>query len=542
MSAVYLHAPEASALIAVVGVATAFFAATIAIVQTDIKKVLAYSTVSQLGYMFLGVGVGAFSAGFFHVVTHAFFKACLFLGAGSVIHALHARIHGVDASQDMRNMGGLRKYLPHTFWTFAASWAAIVGFPFTSGFFSKDEILLKAYTSSVMATSLPEGERAFQWPLWAGTVLYSLGLAGAVMTAFYMTRLFVGIFFGNFKGWKIVKHWHEPEHEHGHDAHHAAEPGEKLEGPKPHESPWQMWVPLAILGSLAAVAGFLNAQFLHMTAFEHWLEPVFHHASGSVRVAEGAEAKVPMFLAAAVVAFAVGVGAAYWVYVTQKGRPARELTEKAPGLYELVLDKWRIDELYDATVIGAVDTLAEISVWIDKWIVDGIIAGLSAFVVAAVGTLLRFLQTGRVQAYAAVMVIGLGGLGWFFFMPRAEWRSVENQATGAYSVTAAPGFGYSYKWDDDKAYGDDAERSFTLAPEGKRKVRLTVKNAFGRVATKEETFERPKPDKSAVVEVEPDEKGKLRPMPRTPGERPARQPLAPGRPGPGMPGIQQVNP
>ncbi|HLS86553.1 MAG TPA: NADH-quinone oxidoreductase subunit L, partial [Burkholderiales bacterium] len=147
MSVVFVLSPAAMFTIALVGACTALFAATIAFAQNDIKKVLAYSTVSQLGYMFLGVGVGAFTAGFFHVLTHAFFKACLFLGAGSVIHAMHARIHDTERSQDMRNMGGLRRYMPYTFATFAAAWAAIVGFPLTSGFFSKDEILLKAYTA-----------------------------------------------------------------------------------------------------------------------------------------------------------------------------------------------------------------------------------------------------------------------------------------------------------------------------------------------------------------------------------------------------------
>ncbi len=163
MSFVFVLSPFAMFVVAMVGAVTAVFAATIAFAQRDIKKVLAYSTVSQLGYMFLGVGVGAFTAGFFHVVTHAFFKACLFLGAGSVIHAMHARIHDSSASQDMDNMGGLRKYMPITFWTFAASWAAIVGFPFTSGFFSKDEILFQSFTMSVTspvaggAWTLPAG-------------------------------------------------------------------------------------------------------------------------------------------------------------------------------------------------------------------------------------------------------------------------------------------------------------------------------------------------------------------------------------------------
>src|SRR5450755_781215 len=315
LSFVMVLSPAAMAVVAFTGAFTALFAASIAFAQNDIKKVLAYSTVSQLGYMFLGVGVGAFTAGFFHVITHAFFKACMFLGAGSVIHAMHARIHDTDASQDMRKMGGLRKYMPITFWTFAASWAAIVGLPGTSGFFSKDEILLKAYTSFVKPP-VPGNQLSgagitidlFQWPEWAGTALYAIGLTTALMTAFYMTRLFIGIFFGEFKGWKIVKHWKEPEHGDSHDdghghAHHHHTPGEPLEGPAPHESPWQMWLPLAILGGLAAVSGFFNAAPLHITPFDHWLEPVFEKAMDQVQLIEDADSKVPLFLGLAFAAF-----------------------------------------------------------------------------------------------------------------------------------------------------------------------------------------------------------------------------------------------
>src|SRR6185369_7778118 len=206
---------------------------------------------------------------------------CMFLGAGSVIHAMHARIHDTDASQDMRNMGGLRKYMPYTFWTFAISWAAIIGIPGTSGFFSKDEILLKAYSSYIATQPMPD---SFEWPKWGGTLLYALGFAGAIMTAFYMTRLFIGTFFGDFKGWKIVKKWKEPAHEHGHDAHHHHDAGEPLEGPVPHESPWQMWVPLAVLAFGAAFGGFLNAGALELfhidlMPLDHFLEPVFEKAA-----------------------------------------------------------------------------------------------------------------------------------------------------------------------------------------------------------------------------------------------------------------------
>jgi len=540
-------------IIAFTGAITALYAAAIAMVQNDIKKVLAYSTVSQLGYMFLGVGVGAFTAGFFHVITHAFFKACLFLGAGSVIHAMHGRIHDAEASQDMRFMGGLRRYLPITFVTFLASWAAIVGFPLTSGFFSKDAILLSAFSSRIVApqTHVPAPFGAtlelFTWPTWAGTALYAMGVAGAVMTAFYMTRLLIGIFYGDFRGWKIVKQWKEPQ-AHGHDDHahahhHHEEPGvAHMQGPTPHESPWQMWLPLAILGTLALVAGLLNAHLLHLHLFDEWLEPVFKVASAGVKTKE--ELPEAPFLAAALAAFAIGVGGAYWVYVTQKGAPARAFAEGSPGFYALVRDKWRIDELYEETFIGAVDSLAELAVWFDKWIVDGIVARATAFVISISGTVLRFAQTGRVQAYAFTMVLGLGGIGWFFVAPHTQYRLKSDDANGKYAVMLTPGAGYTYRWDEtndgkwDSGFGDKRELSFALAPDKTQKVRFQVKNGFGRVKNGELVVHRPPPDKSgkdpAAMELTPKMKetldrvgGKLTEPSRPAPRRPQQPGLAP---------------
>lgn len=514
LSAVMVLSPAVMFTIALVGAVTAMFAASIAFTQNDIKKVLAYSTVSQLGYMFLGVGVGAFSAGFFHVMTHAFFKACMFLGAGSVIHAMHARIHDTDASQDMRNMGGLRKYMPITFWTFTAAWAAIVGFPLTSGFFSKDEILLKAYTSfikSPIATkTMNDGNvqmEVFEWPAWGGTALYVIGITTALMTAFYMTRLYIGTFFGEFKGWKIVKNWKD-DHAHGHDDHghdhHHHDPAVPLEGPTPHESPWQMWVPLAVLGFLAAFAGWLNAPLFHIEVLHHWLEPIFEKAGGAVELIEGAEHLEYTFLGAAVAVFLGGTGLAYWIYVMQQGKPARSFAEAMPGLHSLVYDKWRVDEFYEEYVIGAVDSLAEFFAWADKWIIDFVLARLSSGIVAASGTLLRFVQTGRVQTYAAVMVLGLGGLGWFVVAPRADAR-VSSDDSGAYNLTASQGLGYSYRWDlnndgkwdgKDETFGAKTEASVQLAARENRTVRLEVKNAFGRTAVGSFKLEREAPDLS----------------------------------------------
>jgi NADH-quinone oxidoreductase subunit L len=505
MSAVFVMSPFVMLTVALIGAVTALLAASIAFAQNDIKKVLAYSTVSQLGYMFLGVGVGAFSAGFFHVITHAFFKACLFLAAGSVIFAMHARIHDSDKSQDMRHMGGLRQYLPHTFLTFLAAWAAIVGVPATSGFFSKDAILLAAHTTTIKQAqeSVVAGDNSmvklFAWPDWAGTTLYALGLAGAVMTAFYMTRLLLGIFWGDFRGWKIVKKWNEADHDHGHDHHH--DEGKPLEGPVPHESPPQIWVPLMILGALSLVAGFLNAHLFHLHAFDDWLAPVFKTANTLV------EAKAPAseapYIAAAVTAFVLGAGGAYWVYEMKKGEPARRFVESMPGFYALVRDKWRVDEFYEETFVGAIDALAEAATFFDKWIVDGIVARLTAFVVAILGTLLRYLQVGRVQGYALAMVLGLAAFGWYFLVPRAQAKVVADGVTGAYSVTAAPGLGYRYRWDEngdgkfeEQRPGTKSQVSFELKPDSSRKVKLEVTNAFGATATREITVERPKVDRS----------------------------------------------
>lgn len=524
MAAVFVLSPAAMLTIALIGAATAFFAATIALLQNDIKKVLAYSTVSQLGYMFLGVGVGAFSAGFFHLLTHAFFKACLFLGAGSVIHAMHARIHDTDASQDMRNMGGLKRYLPHTFLTFAFAWAAIVGFPGTSGFFSKDEILLKAQTSfvklpiagGVLRSGVREA-KLIAWPDWAPGVLYALGAAAAVMTAFYMTRLVVGIFYGKFSGWKIVKRYRPADDEHG---HHDEAPGEPMKGPVPHESPWQMTAPLWILGGLSLVGGFLNAHLFHLTPLEHFLEPVFARAAPQVELLEGHESAVMPSIGIAVLCFLAGAGLAYWMYVQKQGEPGRQLAKRFRGLYRLVYDKWRIDELYEETVIGAVDSLAEFCAWADRYIVDGILARATSFTVMALGTLLRYLQVGRVQAYATLVALGLLGLGWFFTAPRAEAQQKLNHASGQYSLTAAPGLGYSYRWDadgdgkwDTKDFGSERQSSFSLNVDQSRTVRLEVKNAFGRVKVKSFSIARPKPDRSGpgptTLNVERGPDGKL---------------------------------
>lgn len=529
LSGVLVLSPLTMAIVAGVGAFTALFAATIALVQNDIKKVLAYSTVSQLGYMFLGVGVGAFSAGFFHVLTHAFFKACLFLGAGSVIHAMHVRIHDTDGSQDMRNMGGMRAFMPGTFLTFGAACAAIVGLPFTSGFFSKDEILFKAKTSFVSGPAEILGDRGrvafdgFVWPEWYGTLLYTLGLAAAIMTAFYMSRLFIGIFFGEFRGWKIVKNW-AARHEDAHEEHHHHEvPGvDHMQGPVPHESAWQITTPLWILGGLSLFAGVLNAHaFFHSHFLDSFLEPIFKGASGVVREFEGAESFEMIGIAIAVfVAFGGGVGIAYWMYVLEKGKPAEKLAEEYPGLRSFLQDKWRVDEFYQETILGAFDSLAELCVWFDRWVVDGLIARLSSFVVSVAGSILRQFQTGRLHSYGAMMMVGLVAVGCYVVSPQANVRIIENHNTGSYELVATPGYGYSYRWDAD---GDESQAwdtedftqtmkvGFSLKPNSNRIVRLQIENAFGRITEKKFDVVRPPSDASSgpSLVIEQGSDGKL---------------------------------
>jgi NADH-quinone oxidoreductase subunit L len=522
LSFVFVLSPFTMAVIAFTGAFTALFAATIALVQNDLKKVLAYSTVSQLGYMFLGVGVGAFTAGFFHVLTHAFFKACLFLGAGSVIHAMHARIHDDAKSQDMRNMGGLRKYMPYTFWTFGAATIAIIGFPLTSGFFSKDEILFKAFVNHPVnpaAAHMPAKAAAAIWqqPAWIGPVVWAMGLAAAVLTAFYMSRAFILTFFGDFKGWTIGKpsspSHHDAHDDHGHDDddEHHHEEDLKKPGLAPHESPWQMTVPLMILGTLSLAGGFLNpALFAGMfkdkkPPMDHWLEPVFEEASKAIQVlpdAEAAHHKEYPLTAAAFAAFAIGTFVAYQFYIVKKGAPAKDMAEKAPGLYKLLSDKWRVDELYDATVFNGVDALADTAISVDQGFFDAIIARLTALIVAALGTVLRVFQNGVVHVYAGAMAFGIALIGWFVIVPRADVTMTES-ASGDYVLEAAPGVGYSYRWtpeaggkaQDEKFSPTSTQLKVHLDADKTQIVQLEVKNAFGLEATRTVTLTRPAPEK-----------------------------------------------
>jgi NADH-quinone oxidoreductase subunit L len=512
MAPIFILSPFAMFVMATVGAVTAVFAATIAFAQRDIKKVLAYSTVSQLGYMFLGVGVGAFTAGFFHVVTHAFFKACLFLGAGSVIHAMHARIHDTGAAQDMNNMGGLRRYLPITFATFVAASAAIVGVPFTSGFFSKDEILFQSFTLSV-ASPIQNGildtangrMKIFVSPPWVSSVLLSLGTLGAVMTAFYMTRLVVGIFFGNFRGWAIPASSinAQPTSERDSHTNHVTESDSAAKGPAPRESPWAMTVPLVFLGLFALGAGAFNATaFFHFTPLDHFLETSIGKFE-NIKSQPNSEQLEQWLLLPGILAFIVGTAWAGWVYVAANGQPAQRFAQRYPRFYQLVYDKWRIDEFYRETIVGTLELIADICVWFDKWIVDGILARVTSLLVAITGSCVRLFQTGRVHTYAAFIVLGLGFVGWFMTTPHAEAAISSNHELGKYTITAEPGLGYSYRWDSNgdgqfeaSSFSDQSSIAVGLDRTERRTIILQVRDAFGREATRKFKLERPAEDQS----------------------------------------------
>jgi NADH-quinone oxidoreductase subunit L len=332
---IFTHAPGAMDVIAIIGVATAFLAATIGMAQNDIKKVFAYSTVSQLGYMFVGIGSGAFSAGIYHLVTHAFFKALLFLGAGSVIHAL-------SGEQDMRNMGGLRKKIPITFWTMVCAWVAISGIPPFSGFFSKDAILLAAYQHS--------------------PAIYWIGVVTAAMTAFYVSRAMFMTFFGSYRG-----------------TAHA------------HESPAVMWVPLAVLAALSLAGGLL----FPIPEFLKAMFPAFEEAAN------------PMLMYISVFAGFAGIAVAYLMYIRRPG-----MADSAAGAlwgipYRVVYSKYKVDEIYSATVVRPIVGGSRIVLWkgVDARLIDGIVNGVGARC-RDVGSLLRLLQSGNVRSYATWVLFG----------------------------------------------------------------------------------------------------------------------------------------
>ena len=450
-NAIYQNAPTAMFIVAMIGCATAIFAATIGLAQNDIKKVLAYSTVSQLGYMFLACGVGAFVAAIFHVMTHAFFKALLFLGSGSVIHGMHHE-------QDMRKMGNLRKYMPVTFITMMMGWLAICGIPIWAGFFSKDEILYKTFA----APNLPDN--------W-NYVLWGVGLITAVLTAAYMTRLMLMTFFGSerFHDEPSPANFSLPHDEVGTAANMSdGTPGtdgstnlslsdgdddeeEHHHIPhdfRPHESPWTMTVPLIILAVLSTAGGLVGIPYALSggaipNVFEHTLEPVIAkvgkkeghesaepHASlidnGDLRGLYAAAAapklegeksdaahspeviQTERLLAGLSVLLALSGIAIGWAMFGKT--PLR----KMPKILE---EKWRIDELYNGYIVDPITNLSRNGLWkaFDLGFIDGIVNGIGHFVME-LGGVVRQLQVGFVRSYAAIILIGaLALIGYFIY-------------------------------------------------------------------------------------------------------------------------------
>jgi len=379
-SVIFERAPMAMMVVAIIGTLTALFAATIGIAQTDIKKVLAYSTVSQLGYMFMACGVGAFSAGIFHLMTHAFFKGLLFLAAGSVIH-------GVGGEQDMRKMGGLRLYMPSTFATMTVATFAIAGFWPLAGFFSKDEILWMAYSS-------PHGS----WVFWL------IGVITAFITSFYMFRLWFMTFFGDYRG-ASAHDGHASRagapaphgHEHGHG--------------EPHESPWVMLGPLVILAVLSFVGGWVG---IHHN-FENFLAPVFHGAGrGRAVLLTGEEAAKIFemerlewsFTGISVAAALLGLLLAWQLYMKRPHLPQR-IAASLGGIYRAVADKYYIDELYAVLFVKPVVDGSTTILWhgVDQEVIDATVNN-SASAARHVSDNVRHMQSGNLRSYAGWVAAG----------------------------------------------------------------------------------------------------------------------------------------
>ena len=366
-------APVSSTVVAGIGALTALFAATIALRQYDIKKVLAYSTVSQLGYMFVGVGTGAYASGVFHLVTHAFFKALLFLGAGSVIHAMHHAYHATHShadAQDMRNMGGLRQYMPATFWLMLIATLAIAGIPPLSGFFSKDEILAAAFA------------RGGDLPIYYA--FYAMGILAALLTAFYMARLLTMTFLGeNRTG--------EQERQHL------------------HEAPLVMTGPLVVLGILSAIGGIINLPPLvgGGAALEHWLEPVTAqaHQFFALQLPHG---QTEYFLVGGAVAVGLlGLFAGYRVTLARKIAPAADAAEDT-GIARVLNRKYYVDEIYDAAIVRPLVWLSRTVLWrvVDQGVVDGAAVNGTAKLSRGLGWLGSRLQTGQVGVYVVLFLVG----------------------------------------------------------------------------------------------------------------------------------------
>ena len=386
-------APTAQLTVAFIGALTAVFAATIGLKQWDIKKVLAYSTVSQLGYMFVGVGVGAYTAGVFHLMTHAFFKALLFLGSGSVIYAMHKAYHAThnhEDAQDMRNMGGLRHHMPITFGLMWIATLAIAGIPVFSGFFSKDEILTAVFARTHGSTLADA-----TWLGIPGNVMlyliYGMGLAAALMTAIYMTRMMLYTFHG---------------------------PNRTGEAERPHlkEAPWVMTGPLVVLGVLSLVGGWFNLPLITGGAIgpveilHHWLEPVV--GKGALLVTLGETPHLSHAVEYALIGTAVFIAVAGILFAVFRLKPAALVAAKdAPaeqGMGKVLNNKWYVDEAYDAAIVQPTVSVSRSLLWkgVDTGIIDGLLVNGSALMARGLGWMGSQLQSGRVGTYAWVLVLG----------------------------------------------------------------------------------------------------------------------------------------
>jgi NADH-quinone oxidoreductase subunit L len=375
----FTHAPTAMLVVAIVGCATAFFAATIGLVQADIKRVLAYSTVSQLGYMFLACGVGAFSAGIFHLMTHAFFKALLFLAAGSVIHAM-------GGEQDMNKMGGLGRKIPWTFGTMLTATMAIAGIPLFAGFFSKDTILFAAFQSEN-----------------GGRLLYAFGLLTALLTSFYMFRL-------------IFLTFHGQQRFDEHKVH-------------VHESPWSMLGPLVVLAALSFVGGWfaLPAFFEGPDYFANFLAPIFAGHEPAEAGAATATHSLELILAGVAVGAAlIGLGVAYWLYL-KKPKKANELAKSMKPAYTTLLNKYYVDEAYAAAVVRPLLWISTNVLWktADVAGIDGAVNGIATGT-TAIGDGVRHTQSGNTRSYAVWVVVGaIVILAVIFFWPSPGKPALE---------------------------------------------------------------------------------------------------------------------
>ncbi len=371
----FSHAPETLFIVAVIGAATALMAGTIGLVQNDIKRVLAYSTVSQLGLMFLAMGVGAFGAGIFHLYTHAFFKALLFLGSGAVIHALHGE-------QDIRNMGGLKKGLPVTYWTFLIGALAIAGVPFLAGFFSKDEILYETFH---------EGH----------TLLWLVGAITSFLTATYMFRLVFLTFHGERRHDALAS---EPSH-----------PSDSAPSHHLHDAPPAMALALIVLAVGSVLAGYIGVPHAlgGHNQLAAWLAPSFQAGAavpevGGAEALSDAEAALELTLMGVSSAIAIsGILLAAFVWVKRRSI-ADAMARRFSGLHRLLLNKYYVDEVYDAAVVNPVHVMSREALWrgFDVQVVDGAVNGAAAIVSAGSG-ILRRLQTGSVRTYASSMFVGV---------------------------------------------------------------------------------------------------------------------------------------